>query len=686
MTNLPFDPATLPGLIEQGYIQSQTHPSLPLTIYNYAAKAQFDKHWVPATLHCRGLVLDDRYYPIARPLPKFFNLQEYQGNLPDGVPNIYEKLDGSLIILFDYQGQWEVASRGSFASEQANKARGLFADHHSDLAQLDREYTYLFEIIYPSNRIVVDYGAVERLVLLAVVHTQTGVELDCDRVNWSDKAETYPATALPEWLKSIDERESELSNHEGFILKWSNGFRLKYKLADYVRLHRIITRVQAKDIWECLSQNQDLDQFLDSVPDEFYNWVKDTKLDLETKYAEIESECLSVFKDLGDRKTSAIYFQQQKYPGVLFLMLDKRDYTQVIWKLIKPDYQRPFRSDPEELSNNPPVKPDRQSLKVTAPTSTENVRQATSNQSASLQPASNTQLTSASSPQPETKKVTLKLILTKGLPASGKTTWAKEYIQKYTETANLCKDDLRGQLGATNKREKRVVKLRDYLTEYYFSQGYSVIWSDTNLNPVHLRRATELAAQYQAQLTIQDFTNVPLAECIKRDLARSNSVGQQAIEQMYYDYLDVPDPPPAINLALPNCYIVDVDGTLAINNTRNPFEWHRVNEDALNPLVAKMVEQLSKDCDIIVFSGRSSVCRNLTIDWLKTHNINYKDLFMRPADDSRSDDILKSELYYLNIRDKYNVLGVIDDRPKVCRMWRNLGLSVFQVGNPDYEF
>ena len=254
MTNLPFDPETLPTLIEQGYIIRQTHPSLPLTIYNYTAKAQFDRYWNDATLQCRGLVLDEQYRSIARPLPKFFNLSEYQGTLPDGVPKIYEKLDGSLIILFCYQGQWEVASRGSFASEQAQMARGLLVNYQPDLDKLDREYTYLFEIIYPSNRIVVDYGAAQRLVLLAAVHTQTGVELEHTQVDWSDRAQTYPATTLPAWLQSIDETQAQLTNHEGFILKWPNGFRLKYKLADYVRLHRIITGVQARDIWECLSQ------------------------------------------------------------------------------------------------------------------------------------------------------------------------------------------------------------------------------------------------------------------------------------------------------------------------------------------------------------------------------------------------------------------------------------------------
>jgi predicted kinase len=286
----------------------------------------------------------------------------------------------------------------------------------------------------------------------------------------------------------------------------------------------------------------------------------------------------------------------------------------------------------------------------------------------------------------EPKQKMLKLIITKGLPASGKTTWAKEYIQKYPETANLCKDDLRLQLSGTGKREKRIVKVRDLLTEYYFEQGYSVIWSDTNLNPVHLKRATELAEKYEAKLVIQDFTYVPLAECIKRDLVRSNSVGQEAIEQMYYEYLAQPEPVPTIDPDLPDCYLVDIDGTLAINNTRNPFEWHRVDEDDLNLAVARLVEKLGRDTKIIVLSGRSSVCRDLTIAWLKKHNIEHQDLFMRSAEDSRADDILKSELYYLHVRGKYNVLGVIDDRPKVCRMWRNLGLNVFQVGNPDYEF
>jgi hypothetical protein len=341
--SLPFDPHTLPLLINQGYITCQVHPSLPLTIYNYTAKTQFERYWNATTLSCRGLVLDAQYQPVARPLPKFFNLGEHQGQLPAGIPNIYEKLDGSLILLFFYADQWRIASRGSFTSEQAQKAQQLLRQYSSDLATLNCHYTYLFEILYPTNRIVVDYGTAEQLVLLAALHTQTGEELEHTQVTWSDRARTYPATALPEWLSTIN--EAELQNQEGFILKWPNGFRLKYKLQDYVRLHHVLTRIQAKDIWECLSKNQDFEKFLETLPDEIYTWVKGVKAELEMQYQAIKTECQANFQDLGDRKQTAAYFQTQPNQKILFQMLDGRDYSDAIWKQIKPDCQRPIYFD-----------------------------------------------------------------------------------------------------------------------------------------------------------------------------------------------------------------------------------------------------------------------------------------------------------------------------------------------------
>ena len=280
----------------------------------------------------------------------------------------------------------------------------------------------------------------------------------------------------------------------------------------------------------------------------------------------------------------------------------------------------------------------------------------------------------------------LKLILTRGLPASGKSTWAKNYIQKNIQTANLCKDDLRLQMADTKNREDQVIQNRDLLTENYLSKDYSVIWSDTNLNPIHITRATEIAAKYGAELVIQDFTHISLAECIKRDLLRFNSVGQQVIYKMYYDYLEQPQSSPTAISDRPNCYLVDVDGTVAINTTRSPFAWHRVDEDSPNLPVIQLVQQLSQTHKIIIMSGRSDVCRELTEQWLDRYQIPHHELLMRSENDQRPDELVKSDLYHTHILGNYNTLGVVDDRPKVCRMWRRLGLSVFQVGNPDYEF
>jgi predicted kinase len=282
--------------------------------------------------------------------------------------------------------------------------------------------------------------------------------------------------------------------------------------------------------------------------------------------------------------------------------------------------------------------------------------------------------------------MTLKLILTKGLPASGKSTWAKAYIEKHATIANLCKDDLRLQLPATKKREGDVLKVRDLLTHHYLSMGYSVIWSDTNLNPIHETKAIAIAKDYGAEVSIQDFTQVDRLECIRRDLIRPDSVGERVINQMYYQYLYHPEPVPVLNPELPNCYLVDVDGTLAINTTRPFFAWHRVGEDSLNPQVANLVKQLAATNKIIIMSGRSDECRAETTEWLDRYGIPHDEVIMRPAAEQCSDDILKAELYATQVRDRYNVMGVIDDRPKVCRMWRQLGLTVFQVGNPDCEF
>jgi RNA ligase len=168
-------------LINEGYITKRPHSSGELLIYNYTAKAQYDRMWTPETMQCRGLILDIDGAIVARPLPKFFNLQEHKESLPAEPFDVYEKLDGSLGILYWHRDQPYIASRGSFSSDQAIKANQILLTLYAEsIPFLDKSLTYLFEIIYPSNRIVVDYGTFEGLVLLAVIETESGQECDID--------------------------------------------------------------------------------------------------------------------------------------------------------------------------------------------------------------------------------------------------------------------------------------------------------------------------------------------------------------------------------------------------------------------------------------------------------------------------------------------------------------------------
>ena len=146
---------------------------------------------------------------------------------------------------------------------------------------------------------------------------------------------------------------------------------------------------------------------------------------------------------------------------------------------------------------------------------------------------------------------------------------------------------------------------------------------------------------------------------------------------------------PKFDLKLPNCYIFDIDGTLAIRGDRKPYEWAKVDLDSVNSFVKNMFDLCKKsNQEIFVFSGRDEICKEMSYKWLSDNGIKIKieNLQMRELKNQEPDEIIKERLFRNIIEHKFNVLGIFDDRPKVCRMWRRLGLPLFQVGNPDFEF
>lgn len=333
----------LKEMITKNYVKVNKHPEHDLYIYNYTQNAQFERVWNEVTLACRGLILDQNDNVIARPFPKFFNLGEMENQvLPDSTFEVYDKMDGSLGILYWINDVPFMASRGSFASDQSDKANEmLHGKYRNSWSLLDKTKTYLFEIIYPQNRIVLDYGVAEELVLLAIVDIKTGAEFPLENIG-------FPVVEKYDGIKDILLlKEMDINNKEGFIIKYANNFRVKIKFEEYLRLHRIVTQVSNVNIWEYLKTNQPMEEILERVPDEFFDWVKQTKGDLENQYSVIENQCKNDFKILESRKETALYFLTCQYSGVLFAMLDNRDYSEVIWKMIRPTFEKPFNKGEE---------------------------------------------------------------------------------------------------------------------------------------------------------------------------------------------------------------------------------------------------------------------------------------------------------------------------------------------------
>lgn len=339
-----------PKLIEEGYIKCTKHPIYDLYIYNYTSKCQIEKKWNEDTLKCRGLILDDQGKVIARPFKKFFNYEEIQYS--DYVPNLknsiaFEKMDGSLGIFYQVNNEKFLATRGSFSSEQAIEGTIMLRQNWPNVKFLS-QYTYLFEIIYPENRIVVDYHGKSKLVLLSIIDNMTGKDLSWEYIlnfarTWRfEVPQTYGFSSYEE-VKNI-----KTNNFEGFVFLCEDGTRVKVKLEEYKRLHRIVTGVSTKSIWECLSNNLNIQEYIYSVPDEFSQWVIKKRDELFEEYRNIcqESENqihLMSHAGCSSMKEMALFIEKHPYKSVIFAMLRNHDYSKIVWKMIEPKYEQPFK-------------------------------------------------------------------------------------------------------------------------------------------------------------------------------------------------------------------------------------------------------------------------------------------------------------------------------------------------------
>lgn len=299
----------------------------------------------------------------------------------------------------------------------------------------------------------------------------------------------------------------------------------------------------------------------------------------------------------------------------------------------------------------------------------------------------------------------MKAIVSIGISASGKTTDAKKWRDECPESRWIvCRDDIRWQMLKERdietggglwanwkfKSADEAEVTRRYIESLnrLASEGKDVYCADTNLNKKNRDPLLKRLKTLGYEVEVREFP-ISLEDAWKRDERRQDTVGRDVIYRQYQQWLEYKQVKPYHNDdALPPAILVDVDGTLAhMNGKRGPFEWDKVHLDDCDQYVARLVNMYDYcGARVIVLSGRDGECRESTEQWLRDHAILYDDLYMRSAGDMRSDVIVKRELFDNHIRDSYHVIAVIDDRPKVCRMWRELGLKVFQVGDPHHEF
>lgn len=334
-----FDIKVLRDYEERGLLRSQKHPKLPLIIWNYTNQTQYEYLWDDITLACRGLVTDIMGRVHSRPLDKFFNRQEEKHNETDDFV-AYEKMDGWLGTIFWYQNDWVFTTRGSFDNEVCQWFEKHVRENEPfSLLQLDKENTYIFELIHPLTRIVVDYGEMEEVFLLAARNVKDGKEIPLEDIKTEfKKTEVVTVHDLNAYQKLKDE------NREGIVIRFSNGDRCKIKLKEYFRLSSIMAGCTKRNVWNILKNKDDMGALLDNVPDEFRDWVERTIIEIREEYDRV----YSVMYDLYATTAKMYNYDREKLSNIaglasfdqrMIMCFYNRDYVgaeQIIWDKIKP--------------------------------------------------------------------------------------------------------------------------------------------------------------------------------------------------------------------------------------------------------------------------------------------------------------------------------------------------------------
>jgi RNA ligase len=330
--------------VDNGYIKITKHPeNEDIVILNYTEKATFEKRWNKETMSSRGLILDlteatnnDIIYILARPFDKFPNygsneIIDYEDDINfDEVDYVMEKMDGSLGISYFFNDEIRFATRGSFTSEQAIKAteiwREKYAQHESLTHYVTCPVTYLVEIIYPENRVVVDYKGAEELVMLGTIYlfgTEPFLDVGYGDIEW--EATRLHMRVAPKYELTIEKmlelKKTLSANEEGFIIRFKNGKRVKIKGDEYLQVHRIKHGMSTKAKYKAWADGT-LEAYIMMLPEEFR--------------PELEK-----FGEQLDKFKNAQYFMlQMLYEQAIDKHKDRKEFALHVKSIIAPDYHK----------------------------------------------------------------------------------------------------------------------------------------------------------------------------------------------------------------------------------------------------------------------------------------------------------------------------------------------------------
>jgi RNA ligase len=367
------DVGDLLDAIDRRYVTSRLHPRLPLVIYNYTDACIFARAWNETTLSLRGVIADRRTgRVVARAYRKFWNYTQDQDVIPLDAPvEVADKKDGSLGIIYPTDpGEWAVATRGSFASEQAHEATAIWRERYRGIFTPPDGWTVLTEIIYPANRIVIDYGSVRDLVLLGAVEIATGRVVgpqDPLLASWpGPRTEVFRYATLGEALAAVPR-----PNAEGLVVRdLVTNAMLKIKQSDYLQIHRTIFGLTDARIWEfaavnaCKSHIRALSHYnsrlqldprraeeiltvgenwlakvADGIPDEFYDWLTDTAIGFKTRADELLREWKQAAKEaltIGDLRARWESLADHPHRSEVVLLTYGKDVTTNAWLHVRP--------------------------------------------------------------------------------------------------------------------------------------------------------------------------------------------------------------------------------------------------------------------------------------------------------------------------------------------------------------